>query len=50
MYEPEFLITSKEVMILVAIVCLFVSNISQKSYEQIVMKFYDEVQGGTINK
>ena len=28
--------------------CLFVSNITQKSYERIVMKFYGGVQGRTI--
>ena len=33
-------------MFLVALVCLLVSNITQKSYEQIALKFYGEVQGG----
>ena len=48
------LITSlaKEVMFSVELacmsVCLFVSNITQKSYKWIAMKFYGEVQGDTM--
>ena len=52
--SDPLIISSKEVMFLVALVCfmvclsilsvyLFVSNITQKSYEQIAMNFYGEV-------
>ena len=40
---------AKEVMLLVALVCLFVfGQLYSKSYKQIGMKFYGEVLGSTM--
>ena len=41
---------TRRIMFSVVLVCLFVSNITQKSYERIAMKFYGEVRGGKRNK
>ena len=35
-------------MFLVALICLFVDNITQKGYERIGMKFYGGVLGSTM--
>ena len=37
-------------MFSIALVCLLISNITQKSYERIATNFYAGVQGGEWNK
>ena len=44
------IISGKEIMFSAEFVCLPVSNIPQKSYEQIAMKVYGGVRGDKRNK